>query len=169
LFNKAFEKFQKALNIKPDYANSLNNYGSALSDLGSLKNDEALFNKAFEKFQKALEILPDNVDTLNTYGSALVNLAQLKNNESLFNKAFEQFQMALKIQPNDTYNLACYYAIRNQLDLVKVNLLHSEKHNTLPTVEHLSEDKDLDKVRNEQWFIELLERLKTKEEANKVT
>jgi len=112
--------------------------------------------------------LPDNVDTLNTYGSALVNLAQLKNNESLFNKAFEQFQMALKIQPNDTYNLACYYAIRNQLDLVKVNLLHSEKHNTLPTVEHLSEDKDLDNVHNKQWYIELLKRLKAKEQESKV-
>ncbi len=33
---------------------------------------------------------------------------------------------------------------------------------------HLSEDKDLDNVRDEQWFIELLERLKAKEVVDKV-
>ena len=84
--------------------------------------------------------------------------------------AFEQLKKAVKIRPNRTYNLACYYSIINELDLSKENLLHAEQHDTLPNIpfKHLLEDKDLDNVRNEQWFIELLERLKTKEEADKV-
>ena len=66
---------------------------------------------------------------------------------------------------NDTYNISCYYAITNNCELAKTNLLHAEQHSTLPenSFKHLSEDEDLDNVRNEPWFIELLERLKTKE------
>lgn len=168
LFNRAIEQYQIALNVQPDDADYLNNYGNSLAGSARLKNDESLFNKAFEQFQKSLKVQPDCADYMNNYGAALTGLAKLKNDENLFNNAFEQYQSALKIQPNHTYNLACYYSIKNNKELCKENLLHAVEHNTLPSSEHLNEDSDLNNVRNEQWFKDLLERLKEKELKGKV-
>ncbi|TCB65847.1 TPR end-of-group domain-containing protein [Acinetobacter sp. ANC 4178] len=164
LFNKAIEQYQMALNVQPDDADYLNNYGNSLAGSARLKNDESLFNKAFEQFQKSLKVQPNRANYINNYGAALTGLAKLKNDENLFNNAFEQYQSALKIQPNHTYNLACYYSIKNNKELCKENLLHAAEHNTLPSSKHLNEDSDLNNVRTEQWFIELLERLKEQEQ-----
>ena len=94
-------------------------------------------------------------------------MAHLKNDENLFNKAFEQYEKALEINPYETYNFACYFSIKNQKEFTKEKLLIAEKHNTIPSIAHLSSDSDLDNIRNEQWFMELIERLKEKEEITK--
>ena len=167
LFESAFEQYKKALNIKSDHLNNLSNYGNALSRLAHLKNDENLFNKAFEQYEKALKIIPDHANNLSNYGTALTSLAKLKNDENLFNKAFEQYEKALEINPYETYNFACYFSIKNQKEFTKEKLLIAEKHNTIPSIAHLSSDSDLDNIRNEQWFMELIERLKEKEEITK--
>ena len=166
LFNQAFEQYEKSLKIQPDHANNLGNYATALYSLGKLKEDENLFNKAFEQYEKSLKIQPDHANNLGNYATALYSLGKLKEDENLFDKAFEKLKKALKIQPNKTYNLACYYTLINELDLSKENLLHAEQHDTLPynSYNYLTKDTDLDNVRNEPWFIELLERLKAKEE-----
>ncbi|WP_374664840.1 hypothetical protein [Acinetobacter sp.] len=56
----------------------------------------------------------------------------------------------------------------SNLELCKKYLLQTEKYSKLPKAQILISDEDLDNVRNEPWFIELLERLKAKEEADKV-
>ena len=96
--------------------------------------------------------------------------AQLKQDNDLFDQAFEIMQEGLKLNSKHTYNLACYYSLTDQSDQCRVNLLHALQCDTLPQdpYRHLSEDKDLDNVRDEQWFIELLERLKAKEVVDKV-
>ncbi|AYA04563.1 hypothetical protein BEN74_18410 [Acinetobacter sp. WCHAc010034] len=166
LFEKAFDLNEQAFKLQPSNADNLGNYALALSNLARINQDELLFEKAFEQFQMTLKILPNHAGYLNNYGVVLADLAKLKNDENLFNNAFEQYQSALKIQPNHTYNLACYYSIKNNKELCKENLLHAVDHNTLPSSEHLNEDKDLDNVRTEQWFIDLLERLKEKEQKD---
>jgi len=52
------------------------------------------------------------------------------------------------------------YSISKNTELAKSSLLHAEQHKTLPDFQHLSQDKDLDNVRKEPWFIDLLNRLK---------
>ena len=170
LFEKAFVQYENALIIQPEHADHLGNYGIALSELAKIKQDESLFEKAFVQYESALIIQPAHADHLGNYGSALSELAKIKQDESLFEKAFVQHESALKIQPNKTYNLACYYALIRDSEKSKINLLHAEKHDTLPknSLKYLKEDTDLDNVRNEPWFTELLERLKAKEEAEKV-
>ena len=123
------------------------------------------------QYKKCLVIDNDDLKALINLSNVLLDYSHLKQDTDLIEQAFEYIQKALKLSPNETYNIACYYSIKNNSKLCKDNLLHAEQHSTLPhnPFNHLSEDKDLDKVRNEQWFIELLERLKTKEEANKVT
>ena len=166
LFRSSVKQFEKALKIQPEQFNTLCNYGATLSELATIKHDEILFNKAFEQFEKALKIKPDNFNSLSNYGVALSDLAIIKQDEVLLDKAFKQFKKALEIKPNETYNIACYYSVTKNLELCKENPLKAEKNSTLPInpYKQLNEDKDLENARSESWFIELLERLKSKDE-----
>ena len=60
----SIKSFEKALAIKPDYAEAHNNLGNALNDLGQL--DEAVKNA----LSKALAIKPDYADAHNNLGNA---------------------------------------------------------------------------------------------------
>ena len=111
-----------------------------------------------------MAIEPNHPANLGNYANNLSRFAKIKQDPTLFEKAFEQYEKALKLQPNMTYNFACYYSITKNFELCKENLLHADLHNTLPNWQHLSEDQDLEVVRNEPWFIELLQRLKSKDE-----
>jgi len=58
LYQQAFDKFQKAIEIKPDLHEALNNWGTYLGNLAKTKEgkeSEDLYQQAFDKFQKAIE------------------------------------------------------------------------------------------------------------------
>lgn len=168
-FKKAFEQYEKALKIKPNDTHLLGNYSTTLLILARRKKDEQLFEKAISHYQSALEINPYDTTTLSNYGNALAGLGIIRQDDNLLKKSLEQHTKAIEIEPNETYNLGCYYSIVNNSKLCENHLTHSEQNNTLPfdSYKHLNEDDDLDNVRNEPWFIELLERLKAKEESDK--
>ena len=169
---KAKDFFENCFTINPKIKDDtiIGHYAIALSKLARIREDKSLFEKALVQYENALKIQPEHANHLGNYGNALSDLAKIKQDESLFEKAFVQYENALKTQPNKTYNLACYYALIRDSEKSKINLLHAEKHDTLPknSLKYLKEDTDLDNVRNEPWFTELLERLKAKEEAEKV-
>ena len=78
--------YDKALAIKPDYAEALNNRGIALKELKRL--DEALAS-----FDKALAIKPDYAEALNNRGIALKELKR-------FDEALASYDKALAIKPD---------------------------------------------------------------------
>ncbi len=168
LFEKTFEKIEIALKVDPNNIDILSNYGNALLDLAKIKQNETLFEKAFEQYEKALNIKHDHVNNLNNYGTALLDLAKINQDETLFEKALKQYEKALNFNPNFTYNIACWYALNQKFEKCKEYLIHAEINNTLLSndynLSHILDDEDLNNVRNEPWFIELLERLKAKEE-----
>ena len=83
---EAIEQFQKALTIKPDFADALNNLGKALF----VKGDR---EEAIAQFQKALAIKPDFALALNNLGVALLAKGDRE-------EAIAQFQKALAIHPD---------------------------------------------------------------------
>lgn len=168
IFTKANTQYEKALKIEPDDINTLGNYGISLKGLGKLKQDEGLFINSCKQFEKILTIEPSHVMSLEYYALSLTELAHLKNDEGLFNKALEQFKKVLEIQPYQTYNIACCSAVMGQKEVAKENLLIAEERNTIPSIAHLSSDSDLDNIRAEEWFMDLIERLKEKEIKDKV-
>ncbi|QXW24691.1 SIR2 family protein [Acinetobacter johnsonii] len=139
-------------------------------DFGELLQDETFFIKALNHIELFLNLSPDDLDTLINRSITLLALSRITLDENYMNKALDSIKTVIKIDPDERYNLACYYAISKQLDLAKQSLLSTEKSNRLPkkSFKHLSNDRDLDNVRKEAWFIELLERLKVKEEAEEV-
>jgi len=92
---KAFEPFERALQIKPDDIGTLKKYRKLLVHHGQ-------DNKVFEIFERALQVSPDNVEILSSYGVTLACGYQQ------FEKAFEIFERALKIESNNNTVLKKY-------------------------------------------------------------
>ena len=112
LYHQAFEKYQKAIEIKPDYHEAYNNWGTDLGNLAKTKEGkeaEELYHQSFEKYQKAIEIKPDKHEAFYNWGTDLGNLAKTKEGkeaEELYHQAFEKYQKAIEIKPDnhEAYN-----------------------------------------------------------------
>ena len=85
-YKLALKAFEKAIEIKPDYADAWNNKGAALYKLD--RPDEAL--KAFEK---AIEIKPDYADAWYNKGITLCKLDRQ-------DEALKAFEKAIEIKPD---------------------------------------------------------------------
>ncbi len=111
-YKEVFKKYEKALKIKPDMIEALNNWGVLLEEIG--KNKEGietndLYEQAFEKFKKATEIKPNYHQAFFNWGISLANFAKTKESKEadvLYKQAFEKFQIAIEIKPN--YHQAFY-------------------------------------------------------------
>lgn len=106
LYGRAIEKFQKALEIKPDYYEAYQNWGWALCRLAIVKEAEEadiLYRQSFEKYKEAITIKPDFHKAYLNWGVALGFLAKTKKDkeaEKLYSQSFEKFQKALEIKPD---------------------------------------------------------------------
>jgi Tfp pilus assembly protein PilF/peroxiredoxin len=77
--------FERALEMKPDYADASNSLGALLAQSGEVP-------AAIERFRAALEVRPDFPDALNNLGFALFQTGQA-------DEAFALYEKALKLQP----------------------------------------------------------------------
>ncbi|MCH8941289.1 MAG: SIR2 family protein [Bacteroidetes bacterium] len=90
LYNQAFEKYQRAIEIKPDKHEAFNNWGNDLGDLARTKKGklaEELYNQAFEKYQRAIAL-----------GASSYNLACLYALKGKKTKALAYLEKCLKKQ-----------------------------------------------------------------------
>jgi tetratricopeptide (TPR) repeat protein len=86
LLDEASAHFQKAMQIRPDFAEARYNFGNVLLLEG--RPDEAA-----AQFQKVLEIQPDYAEAHNNLGNVLLEQGRVA-------AAMDHFQTALKIQPD---------------------------------------------------------------------
>ena len=84
--DQSIEAYNKALAIKPDYAEAYNNMGATLQEQDKLE-------EAIEAYNKALAIKPDNADAYNNMGNALQEQGKLE-------EAVEAYNKALTIKPD---------------------------------------------------------------------
>src|SRR5207249_7287885 len=90
--DEALASFDKALALRPDYAETLNGRGNALRDLE--RPEEALAS-----YDKALAIQPDYAEAFNNRGNALKDLKRPQ-------EALASFDQALALRPD--YSEALY-------------------------------------------------------------
>ncbi|MBI2882219.1 MAG: hypothetical protein HYY21_11540, partial [Candidatus Tectomicrobia bacterium] len=111
LFKEAFQKYQKATDIKTDFHEAFYNWGNDLgmlarltaqSDLNAAK---PLFQEAFEKYKKALKIKPDTHEALGAWGLLLALYAEKlpkkewESADSHFQKAEKRLREAIRLSP----------------------------------------------------------------------
>ena len=97
--DEAIAHYQKALQIKPDYAASLNNLGNVLLQQGRL--DEAI-----AQLQKTLEFKPDNASAHKNLGIAFLQQGRLDETIAHFKKSLEIRPDQVEIQNNLAWLLA---------------------------------------------------------------
>jgi Tfp pilus assembly protein PilF len=165
LFAEAGKKYEAALKIKPDYHDALNNWGIALSDQAKTKSGaeaDALFAEAGKKYEAALKIKPDYHEALNSWGVTFSDQAKTRRGaeaDSLFEKAEEMLRRGERSKPGScAYNLACMAALRRRPAEAKKWLDVVLTHDTVSRKD-LTSDKDLDSIREEPWFREMLSRV----------
>ncbi|WP_339786519.1 SIR2 family protein [uncultured Imperialibacter sp.] len=106
LYQQAFEKFKKVIEIRPDEPEAFHSWGAYLGELADIKEGteaEVLYQQAFEKFKKVIEIKPSKHEALYNWGTALGSLAESKEGkeaEGLYQQAFEKFKKAVEIKPD---------------------------------------------------------------------
>jgi len=127
----AIDQYQKALKIKPGYADAYNNLGNVLTQDGQLDD-------AIEQYQKALTITPNIAAIHHNFGMALYKKGQI-------NEAIVQYQKALEINPSYAdalYNLGDIFLQKGQMDealvecqnAVKLDPTLADAHNSLGVV-----------------------------------
>ena len=84
--DEAIFAFQKALLIKPSYADAHYNIGNALKDQGKLE-------QALEAYKKALSVRPD-------YAEAYLNMGNVLKEQGKLEEAIKVYNQALSINPN---------------------------------------------------------------------
>ena len=105
LMDDAVKSYEKAVAIKPDYADAHFNLGNILRDLGELDG-------AIKSFVKTIEIMPEYDEAQYNLGVTLQELGQL-------NEAIEQYEKALSINPENAdliLNLGFIYQGLGQID-----------------------------------------------------
>jgi Tfp pilus assembly protein PilF/peroxiredoxin len=97
--------FERALQLKPDYADANNSLGALLAQSGQVP-------AAIERFRAALQAKPDFADALNNLGFALFQSGDAA-------QALDLYQKALTLQPDfpeALNNLGIYFGRQRDLD-----------------------------------------------------
>ncbi len=112
LYKQVFEKYSRAIAIKPNYHEAYFNWGVGLGVLAGTKFDQdaqKLYKQAFEKYDRAIEIKPNYYEAYNNWGIDLGRLAEIKfspESEELYLQAFEKFKKAIEVKSD--YSEAYY-------------------------------------------------------------
>lgn len=157
LYKESFEKYEHATTLKSNMQEAWNNWGIALSDLAEQKGDEFLYIESFMKYEKAVLINPDMSGVWNNWATALLNCVELTNNEVYLEEAMKKSKKAESINPDNVYNLACVLSRKKDTEGCRQKLLHAKLVGTLPDINYLLSDADLENVRHLSWFQELVE------------
>lgn len=111
-FDQAISEYKRALAIRPDFEDTLNNLGVAYMRQGN-------FDEAISEYKKALAINPDSAN-------AYYNLGTVNAKRGLMNKAISQLKKAITLNPNHAgahYNLGmAYYQYGGNYKLAIVHL-----------------------------------------------
>ncbi|MCJ7496854.1 MAG: tetratricopeptide repeat protein [candidate division Zixibacteria bacterium] len=102
-YSKALELYEKAIELKPDFAEAWSNKGAALIKLN--RHAEAL-----QAFEKAIELKPDDAEAWSNKGVALDNLNRHE-------KALKAHEKAIELKPDDAnawFNRACLYSFKGE-------------------------------------------------------
>lgn len=166
-YQKAIEYYDKAIELKPNYAEAWGLKGGMLDKLG--RPDEAL--KALDK---AIEIKSDDANIWGLKGGMLANLGR-------YEEALKVYDKAIELKPDyaiSWYSRACVYslkgdkenALKNLPKAIELDAKYKEMAKKDEDFKNLWDDKDLKKIINQRdrvnmvynWSVDLKELKKIK-------
>ncbi|MDC7708342.1 hypothetical protein [Vogesella indigofera] len=171
LADQAQAVWQQFVALKPAEAAAYNNWGNALLSLAKTetgKMQRQHLMDACNKYAESTKLQSDNAATYDNWGSALLHLINGLNGverEAKLQEAERVLIQAKEFGHPSLYNLACLRSIQNRADDARELLQQTQANNRLARYSHLISDKDLDNLRELDWFKQFLEEVRMQEEA----
>ena len=167
LFVSAYQGFADVVKDDLVRGEALYNWGFALLHQAKTKEEGEgikLYLEAITKFSFCLLVQPNHLGAAIDGGVAYMDLARILNvdaNDELYDLGGEFFANAERIQRGSAaFNLACVYSIRGQYEACLEALELSRECGSLPNVEDIINDVDMLNVKNKQWFVDFMEKVK---------
>lgn len=171
LFKSAYQGFSEVVKGDLVLGESLFHWGFALLHQAKEKNEEEgikLYLDAISKFNFCLLVSADHLGAAIDGGVSYMDLArilQVEASDELYDLAKEFFDNANRIQRGSAaYNSACIFGIRQQEEACLEALELAKDSGSLPSVDDILNDIDLDTVKQSQWFIDFMTSVTTEPE-----
>jgi tetratricopeptide (TPR) repeat protein len=150
-YEEAIAAYDEAIKLKADYIEAIFNKAILLKKLGHQDIGNQQFHLIIETCQQYKNKDNQTIDFWNVYAASLTCLGQYEEVEQILQKA-----LAINPNhPNTNYNLACYYAIQDNIPLA-VEYLAKAIQLRPSDREQAKKDSDFDKIRQDPRFIELI-------------
>ena len=151
---KAIEFYESASRLRPeDYQVPLLS-AQIYDDVGRPQDGEAVRRRGVEAAEEHIKLNPDDARALYIGANGLVSLGQI-------DKGLEWARLARVLQPNEPmalYNLACVYSLAGEIDLA-IDCFAACLDNGFSYRDWAEHDSNLDAIRADPRFVELMERL----------
>jgi Flp pilus assembly protein TadD len=143
--------FERAIAVRPDDYAAIALLATTYLALGRQDDSIQASRRAYDTARKHLELTPDDPRALYMGAMAFSALGET-------DKAREWNKRALAMDPDDPsvlYNIACAFALEDQKHEA-INTLRKAVDNGFGHWSWIEHDSDLDSLRNEPEFLELL-------------
>lgn len=168
LYKGAYQGFASVINGNLLFSEALYHWGFGLLHEARGKPPEQaanIYEDAISKFSFCLLTNPDYLGAAIDGGVAFMELARISPEPArpeLYALAEDFFERAGSIQKGSAaYNLACIYALYGDSERCRQALLQAKEFGSLPDLQAIQNDDDMENVKQEDWFKEFTEVLLT--------
>ena len=150
-YPEAIELFKKVIALNPDFYSAYTDLRISYERVGNKEKLNEILKQTMEMYVRYQSQHPDDARARIFHATALVEVGRLE-------EAKVQGRIALELSPNDAlmlYNGACFYARLGESSLA-IESLRKALAAGWATYEWLKRDPDLDNIRNEPEFIEMI-------------
>ena len=145
-FDKAIKEYDEAIRLDPDL-------GAAYVNRGAAWSGKKEYDKAIKDFGEAIRLNPKDAVAFSNRGDAW-------NNKKEYEKAIKDFGEAIRLNPKFTsayYNITCTLALQGKTDAA-IDMLAKTLELGYRNIEHIKKDTDLDSIRKDTRYLELLKK-----------
>ena len=148
---EAADMFEKVISINPDFYTAYNDLQIIYEKLSKKKEYNQIVEKALQFYPRYLSQYPDDARGHMFYAVLLAQMGKI-------DEAKDEGVKALKLSPNDPnmmYNASCFYARLGDKKMA-IDTLEKAVNLGYQHYEWIQRDTDLDSIRNEPEYIELM-------------
>ncbi len=148
---EAVELFEKVIDLSPDFYSGYNDLMICFERLEEKEKMNELLNAAILMYPRYLSLHPDDARAHIFFALTLVRAGRVE-------EAKVRAARAIELSPNDPlmfYNAACFYATIGETSLSLASLKNAITSG-YGFYEWIKRDPDLDRIRNEPEYIELM-------------
>ena len=148
---EAIPLLKKVVELNPDFFSAYMDLQIAYDKLDDKENSKKMLNESLNVYPRYFMQHPDDARAHMLYANSLVRAGKIE-------EAKKESAKAIELNPNDPlmqYNVACFYSLLNDKKIAVEAIKNAFKAG-YADYEWIKRDTDLDNIRHEPEFIELL-------------